>query len=136
MKKPEIYIEMDLIFDNDYNVYGISELLGIEPTDAKRKSETRINPLSKDHNPGYWTLQSDTFFDYDIKKTIDNLINKFKDKKQMIYEICNNNQGKVKFDVVVWFYPNETPAIYFEKDFLDLVHYFNAEIDLDLYVYD
>ena len=68
MKKPEIYIEMDLIFDNDYNVYGISELLGIEPTDAKRKSETRINPLSKDHNPGYWTLQSDTFFDYDIKK--------------------------------------------------------------------
>ena len=136
MKKPEMYIEMSLIFDNDYNVYKISEFLGIEPTDAKCKNETRINPISKDHNPGYWTLQSNIFFDFDIKQVVEDIVNKINDKIDSIVEICKNNQGEVKFDLVAYFYPNETPAIYFEKEFLELVHKLNAEIDMDFYVYD
>ena len=134
--KPKMYVEMNLIFDNNYNVYEISNVIGIQPTTVKRKNDTRVNPLTQENNPGFWTLKSDTFCGYDMKIATNNLIYQIKDKIQLINELCEANQGKVVFDVVASFYVNEEPAIYFERDFIELIHYLNAEIQLDLYTCD
>ena len=124
---------MSLIFDADYDVHKISSILGISPYDAKKKDETRVNPITKDKNPGYWTIRSDTLCDYDLKNTTNNLLNKIKNKLSLIKNLCQSNDGKVMFDFVINFCANEAPAIYFERDFLEIVHYLNAEIQFDLY---
>ena len=131
--KPEIYVEMRLIFDNNYDVYEISNVIGIQPTMVKRKNETRVNVLTQDNNPGFWLLKSEIFREYDVKVATDSLVNQIKHKVQLINELCNAYQGEVVFDVVASFYVNEEPAIYFEKEFIELVHCLNAEIQLDLY---
>ena len=131
--QPEVYVEMSLIFDNNYDVYQISNVIGIQPTMAKRKSETKVNMLTRDNNPGFWSLKSEVFREYDLKFATENLVNQIKDKVQLINELCNIYQGEVIFDVVASFYANEEPAIYFEREFIELVHCLNAEIQLDLY---
>ena len=35
-----IYIEMNLFFDNNFDVYKIERILNIKPSDCKRKNET------------------------------------------------------------------------------------------------
>lgn len=136
MMKPEMYVEMNLIFDNNYDVYELSNLIGIQPTNVQRKKDTRINPITKENNPGFWSLKTKTFCEYDVTIATDNLLNQIKEKIQLIKMLCEKNQGEVVFDVVVSFYTNEVPAIYFERDFIELVHYLNAEIQLDLYTCD
>lgn len=124
---------MHLVFDNNYDVYKISNVLELVPHDAKKKNDARINPITQKKNPGYWTIKSDTLCDYDLKNATDNLLNKIKNKLSLIKNLCQVNDGTVVFDFVIYFGANETPAIYFERDFLEIVHYLNAEIQFDLY---
>ena len=42
-----IYIEMNLFFDNNFDVYKIERILNIKPSDCKRKNETRMSPFNK-----------------------------------------------------------------------------------------
>jgi len=130
----EIYIELDLIFDNDFDVNEITRKTGMNPTDCKNRSETRFNPLTNKNNEGYWTLQSRVHNEYDVKIVIDEFIPLFVDHLSEIKAICDTNNGEVKFSIVPSFSSNKTPAIYFERDFLDIVHYLNASIEIDMYV--
>lgn len=130
----EIYAEMHLVFDNDYDVREITAVTGIVPYNCQRRCETRINSKTQKHNPGFWTIRSDTFSAYDVSIVINNLMSKMKDAISEIKNICAENQGQVIFDIVPTFASNDVPAIYFEKEFLDMAHYLNAEIQLDMYV--
>lgn len=40
-----VYIEMNLFFDNDFDVYKIEKELNIKPSDCKRRNETRMSPF-------------------------------------------------------------------------------------------
>ena len=42
-----VYIEMNLFFDNDFDVYKIEKELNIKPSDCKRRNETRMSPFDK-----------------------------------------------------------------------------------------
>ena len=84
-----IYIEMKLFFDNDFDVYKIEKLLNIEPSDCKRRNETRLSPFDKSkHLDGYWSLMTDTFEELDIKPAMDDLLKKLEGKLEIIKEIC------------------------------------------------
>ena len=84
-----IYIEMNLFFDNDFDVYKIEKLLNIEPSDCKRRNETRPSPFDKSkHLDGYWSLMTDTFEELDIKPAMDDLLKKLEGKLEIIKEIC------------------------------------------------
>lgn len=131
---PEIYMELSLVFENDFDVNHITQLLGILPDDCKRMGETRINPITQKHNPGYWTLKTETFYDYDIDKAVQAMITKIKEHLLQIRTICIENDGEAIFDIVPSFDPSNKPAIYFNRDFLDIVDYLNATIDIDMYV--
>ena len=42
-----VYIEMNLFFDNDFDVYKIEKEVNIKPSDCKRRNETRMSPFDK-----------------------------------------------------------------------------------------
>nr|WP_288734262.1 DUF4279 domain-containing protein [uncultured Anaerobutyricum sp.] len=130
-----IYIEMNLFFDNDFDVYKIEKLLNIEPSDCKRRNETRLSPFDKSkHLDGYWSLMTDTFEELDIKPAMDDLLKKLEGKLEIIKEICKKNNGEVNFEIVSIFEKDNLPAIYFEKRFLNIVNYLDAVIDIDMYL--
>ena len=126
---------MNLFFNNDFDVYKIEKLLNIEPSDCKRRNETRLSPFDKSkHLDGYWSLMTDTFEELDIKPAMDDLLKKMEGKLEIIKEICKKNNGEVNFEIVSIFEKDNLPAIYFEKRFLNIVNYLDAVIDIDMYL--
>ncbi len=129
-----IYAEMHLSFDNDFDVYSITERLGIQPTNCKLRTETLVSPLTNKYNEGFWTLKTEEKEEWDSKVVLDELMEKIIDKLPEIKKICDENAGTVTFDIVPCFHNNSKPALYFERDFLDVVNYLDGTIQIDLYV--
>lgn len=129
-----IYIEFSMVFDNDFNVEQISDILGIVSNDYKNKNSTRYNAISKKNNPGYWTICSEKYYNnLDVEYPIENILEKIKNKIVEIKKICCRNDGEIYFDIVVYFSEKEVPIINLERDFLKIVDYLDAEIRFDMY---
>lgn len=128
-----IYAEMHLIFDNDFDVYSITKRLGIAPLECKLRNETRTSPLTNKPIEGFWTLKTEEKEERDLSVVLNELIENISDKLPDIKKICDENGGTVVFDIIPFFDGDSKPALYFERDFLDIVNYLNATIQIDLY---
>ena len=129
-----IYAEMHMIFDNDFDVYSITKRLGIAPTECKSRNETRMSPLTDKPIEGFWTLKTEEKEEGDLGVVLNELMGNIFAKLPDIKKICDENGGTVVFDIIPFFDGNSKPALYFERDFLDIVNYLNATIQIDLYV--
>ena len=129
-----IYAEMHMIFDNDFDVYSITKRLEIAPTECKSRNETRISPLTNKPIEGFWTLKTEEKEERDLGVVLNELMGNIFAKLPDIKRICDENGGTVVFDIIPFFDGNSKPALYFERDFLDIVNYLNATIQIDLYV--
>lgn len=129
-----IYAEMHLIFDNDFDVHSIAKQLGIVPTECKLRDETRMSPLTNKPIEGFWTLKTEEKEERDLGVVLNELIENISAKLPNIKKICDENGGTVVFDVIPFFDDDSKPALYFERDFLDIVNYLNATIQIDLYM--
>ena len=123
-----------MIFDNDFDVYSITKHLGIAPTECKSRNETRMSPLTNKPIEGFWTLKTEEKEERDLCVVLNELVENISDKLPDIKKICDENGGKIVFDIVPFFDGNSKPALYFERNFLDIVNYLNATIQIDLYV--
>lgn len=128
-----IYAEMHLIFDNDFDVHSITKQLGIAPTECKLRDETRMSPLTNKPIEGFWTLKTEEKEEMDLGVVLNELIENISAKLPDIKKICDENGGTVVFDIIPFFDDDSKPALYFERDFLDIVNYLNATIQIDLY---
>ena len=129
-----IYAEMHMIFDNDYDVYSIEKIIGLVPTKCKMRKETRISPLTNKQIEGFWTLKTEEKEERDLNIILQELISKISKKLPEIKNLCEKNNGEVIFDIVASFDDNSKPTLYFEREFLNVVNYLNASIQIDLYV--
>ncbi len=129
-----LYAEMHLVFDNDFDVYSITKQLGITPTECKSRSETRISPLTNKPIEGFWTLQTEEREESDLGVVLNELMEKISPQLPDIKQICDENDGTVIFDIIPFFDSDNKPDLYFERDFLDVVEYLNATIQIDVYV--
>ena len=129
-----IYAEMHMIFDNDFDVYSITKRLEIAPTECKSRNETRMSPLTDKPIEGFWTLKTEEKEERDLGVVLNELMGNIFAKLPDIKRICDENGGTVVFDIIPFFDGNSKPALYFERDFLDIVNYLNAAIQIDLYV--
>ena len=72
---PEIYAEMSIVFENDFDVSVISKLLNISPHEFQSQSnDTKVSPITNKKLEGFWTIRSDIFHEFDLKVATDNLI--------------------------------------------------------------
>ncbi len=129
-----IYAEMHMIFDNDFDVYSIEKIIGLVPTNCKMRKETRISPLTNKQIEGFWTLKTEEKEERDLNIILQELISKISKKLPEIKNLCEKNNGEVIFDIVASFDDNSKPDLYFEREFLNVVNYLNASIQIDLYV--
>ena len=123
-----------MIFDNDFDVYSIEKIIGLVPTNCKMRKETRISPLTNKQIEGFWTLKTEEKEERDLNIILQELISKISKKLPEIKNLCEKNNGEVIFDIVASFDDNSKPDLYFEREFLNVVNYLNASIQIDLYV--
>ncbi len=129
-----ICAEMHMIFDNDFDVHSITKRLGIAPAECKSRNETRMSPLTDKPIEGFWTLKTEEKEERDLGVVLNELMGNIFAKLPDIKKICDENGGTVVFDIIPFFDGNSKPALHFERDFLDIVNYLNATIQIDLYV--
>ena len=93
-----------------------------------------MSPLTDKPIEGFWTLKTEEKEESDLGVVLNELMGNIFAKLTDIKKICDENGGTVVFDIISFFDGNSKPALYFERDFLDIVNYLNATIQIDLYV--
>lgn len=133
-KIPEIFMECSLIFDNDTDMEQITNEIGIAPSSFKNKRNQRKSPFKDDNLEGYWSIKTKKIITYDFDDVAKEMIEIIKPYLEKMKEMITKYDGTVHFGIVPYFYKNYTPAFYFEKEFLDIVNYLSATIEIDMYV--
>ena len=132
--KPEIYVEFNVVFDNDFDVHEITRMTGITPAECRRRSRNKCSPLTEKPIEGFWTLKSNTYMGFEAEEALKEIMEKIIPQISNIIKICKKYKGEVIFCIVASFEKENAPAIYFERPFLDVVNMLSATIQMDMYV--
>ena len=131
---PKIYIQCNLLFDNDTDMDIITKEIGLNPTSCKNKKEQRKSPFKEGNLEGFWSIETEkveTFLLEDVTKI---MVKKIKPYLTQIKQVIKKYQGEVDFLIVPDFVCLDTPALCFDREFLDVVEFLNATIQIDMYV--
>lgn len=131
----ETYMSMHLVFNHDDDLTLISKQLDIQPYDIKRLSQTRINPFTHQHNPGYIEIRTNISYSLSIHKVIKEIEEMICHKIDMIKDVINHYHAEVFFEIVCDIYNKDKPRIEFNKDFLDIVKELHGSIRIFYYSY-
>ena len=55
---PTVYGEITLCFAQDFPVESLDSIIGLTASRSQSLHDTRINPVTKQHNPGYWSYRT------------------------------------------------------------------------------
>lgn len=130
---PETYIELSLVFDNDYDVKNITKLTGIIPFECKNRNKNNLSPLTNQQLEAFWTLKSSVCCNYDIKPAIDDIIAKIHSNISSLRDICEKEKGEAIFWIVSYFAPSSPPCLELPKEIIEVAYKLNASIRFDLY---
>ena len=131
---PEIRMYCNLLFDNDTDMEETSREIGLTPNEYMNKKEQQKSPFKDDNLEGFWTFKIGGIKTYnleDITKIMVDTLNPFLPK---IKQTIKRYEGRIDFLIVPELHHNYKPALSFNRDFLDIVHFLNATIQID-YMY-
>jgi hypothetical protein len=121
------------IFGDIFNPISFTKYIGIEPAEFWYKGDeipARNNLFRKESSWHYTIGFVETLFFDEVSKIF---LEIFEPKIEKIKEYTEVNKLDVKIFVVIEMGKQETPALFFDKQFLNAVNKLNAEIDIDLY---
>jgi Domain of unknown function (DUF4279) len=121
------------IFEDNFNPIDFTKYIGINPTKFYLKGDkisSRNALLRKESAWDYAIGPVETLFVEDIIKQY---LTIFENKIDKIVEYIIKNKLDVKIFIIVEMGEDETPALYFDRIFLGIIHKLNAEIDIDMY---
>ena len=131
---PLLFAEIVLLFDYDFPVGQIDAIIGVAPTESKCHSQTRVNPLTKKHNPGFWAFQTSKVASFNaevVLKELDDFIVGHSSALHSIVKKFSPCSVLVRFRFLVRA-ENEYPAIRFEPEMLAHLSSLGATIDIDI----
>lgn len=86
-EKSSVMLELNLVFENDYDVHAISNRLHISCDKCQNRTETRINPMTKEHNPGYWSIRTEYLSTDNFREVETRLFTRFEDQLEEMKKI-------------------------------------------------
>lgn len=129
---PELYAEMNLVFSENLDLSIISDLTGIKDAEIHPLSD-KLNPLTGKPIEGSWTIQTSRHNTYDLVNVLSEMVQIVTPHISVIMDLCNKYSGDVNFCIIASFVSNQVPALYFERDFLNVASMMNATIQIDMY---
>lgn len=112
----------------------LTSLLDILPSETWRKGDISGNNSKRAKKYDCWQFSTGDQNVYDINDSLKVIYEKFVDKKKMIKEFVVENKLDVSLDIKIEMNKDQTPAVYFEKEILDFLHWIEAIIDIDMYI--
>lgn len=129
---PELYAEMNLVFSESFDMSSISRLTGIYNAEIHPLSN-KLSPLTNKPVDGSWSIQTSHHNTFDLSVVLSEMIQLVSPHLTVIKDICDKYNGEVNFCIVASFCSESTPALYFERDFLDVANMLKATIQIDMY---
>jgi len=109
----------------------VTRVTKISPTSEWRKDDpTKRNNLVRES--GRWEISTGYQESLDVGVQLNLIYETIWGSKQHLKELIEKHKLYAKFDVVIKIGAH-TPAFFIGKEFLDLVHYFGAVIEVDLF---
>ncbi|MDF2884616.1 MAG: hypothetical protein K0R54_5185 [Clostridiaceae bacterium] len=133
MDKTNVMVEFIMSGDKlDSN--GVTEKLKIKPSKSWKKGED-IEGRKIKRIDNCWIINTNYKETYDINEQLFKIVKLLKDKKNILKELTNVYELEYFFEIVINVENNETPAIYFNKEFIKFTNDIEAEFEIDMYIY-
>lgn len=129
---PTMWGELCFCFDMDFSIDEISAVIGVQPTEAKRRRDCSWNFHEGVQNPGYWMIEffrTDTFDSDEFQMGMHSFIEEYRNKLLEIMERFQPNTAFLRIYTVVH-QDGEYPAIRLEPFFIKDAQLLNASIDI------
>lgn len=85
-----------------------------------KQSETRINPLTNQQNPGYWELKTGYITSDNFKTIEDLLFDRIRSKIDKIKEVLSKGNGEALFWIVPSVRNKEFPDVSISREFIQI----------------
>lgn len=123
------------IFGENLDLETISFITKLKPSNSWKKGDKilgRKKELFRQEN--CWELN----YDFDdclfLDEISDQIVSDFSNNLDSLSKYINDNKLESKIYIIPEIIDNETPALYFNKSFLNMISKINGEIDIDLYI--
>ena len=129
---PTIWGELCFCFDADFPIDEISSIIGVRPTEAKRRQECKWNAYEGTQNPGYWTIvfdQIDTFKSDVVQQAMHCFIT---EHERELHQVLEQFQPCALFLTIyiAVHQSGEYPSIRLKSHFLQDACLLNARVDI------
>lgn len=132
MNNTNVKVEF-LIFCDSLHPKVITDKLNIASTQSWVKGEN-INGKSYKRKDTCWIVSTEYEESLDINIQLSKLVAMIQNKKEALIDLGKVYDVKYVFEFVIKVRNNQTPAMYFEREFLDFVNDIHAVLDIDMYV--
>lgn len=129
---PVVYAEISVCFDCDFPMDSLNELIGLQAAEMKRQSETRVNPLTHEQNPGYWSYNTERFSSFDCEQFFSSLNQLLMKHAQGFRQAIEQHPpgGLYIFIYVAVQQEDQYPAIRLSPQLLSTISSLNAFLDI------
>lgn len=111
----------------------ITNKLQIEPTRAYSKGNSgKFNNIRKET---CWCIGTGYEESMDINDQLSKIINKIKDKKEILKGLKNQYNLMFKFFIVINIIDNDKPGIYLDQETIHFASELSASFDIDYYIF-
>lgn len=120
------------IFGEEFDSKKFSESIKLDQSTFWIKGDKSKNTkfIRKQSGWKYSTPYIETLY---IEEVFGLILTKFSSKKEIIKKAINEHNAKVKLYIVLEIFDGNTPAVYFDREFLSFINEIEAEIDFDIY---
>ncbi len=127
---PKIIIHFKIT--GNFNPDELTEAVCLNPTNTWKSGEMVKNTLIV-HKYDGWKLSTPEIHSHDLSTEINNIILLIAPYKLQLTNFCNKYHLNTEFSCVLTIEDDEFPSIHFDKELLNNLKSFNAEIDIDIY---
>ena len=121
------------IFGKEFNPIDFTKYIGIEPSEFWFFGDSILNRTELFRKESSWNYSIgfvETLFFEELSKSY---LNIFQNKMEDIKKFMDLNKLNAKIYIIIEMAEEETPAIYFDRFFLNTLDRLDAEIDMDFY---
>jgi hypothetical protein len=122
------------IYDHEFDPELVTQRLGIIPTECWFKGDKIEGRKILKRKETGWVLSTEYEESSDVNDQLIKVIGVLEDKVNLLKEISEKYNAKLKIDIIIRVRNGKTPVIILSQRIISFVHGTNARIDIDVLI--
>lgn len=133
LNKSNVMVEFRITGHN-LDLSYITESLNVKPDEMWKKGEPiQGRKISRKYD--CWAISTGYVESYDVNVQLDNIIDRLKDKKDILNKLRDELNLTYRIDIVINIENNEKPGLFLNNSEIEFAYDIKAEFDFDMYIY-